>query len=686
MPELTLSPRNRRCLLLTGDADWCRRAASGLVADPALQPAVWLEAGGRRLLGTETGALVVDAHAGFDPDAFGLACGTLRGGGLLVLLTPPLAHWPAFDDPQRRRLAVALQEASAVPSRFLARAARVLQTDPDVFRVQQGEALPVVVPAARSPRPPGWRSPDQQRAVEALLRVASGHRRRPLVLIADRGRGKSAAFGMAAAGLLRAGHRRVLVTAPRIDAVDALFEHAARELGVPRGGRGHLHWQDADIRFVAPDALLHDDHPADLLLVDEAAAIPAPLLAGLLRRYPRIAFATTVHGYEGTGRGFAVRFSQVLDRDTRGWKALRLETPIRWAAGDPLERLVSRLLLLDAGAADDAVLRDATPQTCTPGVLDRDRLVGDEATLRELFGLLVLAHYRTRPFDLRHMLDGINLDILVLRHRGHVAATALVAREGGFDAATADAIAAGERRPHGHLLPELLAAHLGPPDAARLRCARIVRIAVHPAVQGRGLGAQLLAFIVARAGGQGLDFIGSSFGATRGLLRFWRRGGFEPVRLGIRRGAASGEHSLVVLRGLSAPGEALADQLRSRFGRQFPAQLGDALRDVEPALVADLLHGIPAPGGLDEADRRDLRAYAHGRRRCEDCLAPLADLALAALAAGRVTEERDRVLLVARLLQKRSWREVAQRLGVPGRRQADAALRQVIAALLPRSP
>jgi tRNA(Met) cytidine acetyltransferase len=59
--------------------------------------------------------------------------------------------------------------------------------------------------------------------------------------------------------------------------------------------------------------------------------------------------------------------------------------------------------------------------------LDRDALVADETQLREFFGLLVHAHYRTTPGDLHRLLDAPNLRLHALRHRGQVVAACLLA-------------------------------------------------------------------------------------------------------------------------------------------------------------------------------------------------------------------------------------------------------------------
>ncbi len=650
------------------------------------------KAEGRGLLGQEVDALVFDAHEGFDPDAFGALAGSLRGGGLLLLLTPPLAQWPRLPDPACARIAPWPHRADDVGGRFLARLVRVIREHqgPALLVIEEGhepEIVPGELPLSQPlpvPADAACRTLDQQQAVEAVMRVVQGHRRRPAVLISDRGRGKSAAFGIAAARLLEAGTRRILVTGPRLAAVEALFEQAARLLLGARVARGRIRWEGGVLEFLAPDELLRQPQQADLLLVDEAAAIPAPLLEALLERHARIAFATTVHGYEGTGRGFALRFRQVLDRLTPGWRELRLETPVRWAPGDPLEAFVSRALLLDAEVPD---LPAASVTEAEVERVDAGRLAGDEALLGQIFGLLVTAHYRTRPFDLRQMLDAPGWSVWVQRCGEQVVGTALVAEEGGFGAATAEAVWRGETRPHGHLLPESLAAHVGLREAPRLRGARIIRIAVHPALQRRGLGRRLLQTLVEAAAAGGGDYIGASFGITPGLLAFWRQAGFLPVRVSFRRGAASGTHSAMLLRGVGPAGQHLVTAARQRFAVHFPAQLADPLKGLEPGLAVRLLEGVPvAAPVLDTRARDDLEAFAHGRRLYEAVMGSLRPFVLHALAGGGEGLAPGMAeLLMARVVQQRPWAELASLLGISGRAEGVQCLRSAVRLLAARN-
>ncbi|HFE32144.1 MAG TPA: tRNA cytosine(34) acetyltransferase TmcA, partial [Gammaproteobacteria bacterium] len=151
-----------------------------------------------------------------------------------------------------------------------------------------------------------------------------------------------------------------------------------------------------------------------------------------------------------------------------------------------------------------------------------------------------------------------------------------------------------------------------------------------------------------------------------------------------------GTHSVMLLRPLSGRGGALFDAARARFLADFALQLADPLHELEPLLAARLLrrqHGeaVP-PARLIADDRQALQAFADAARSFEDCLGPLYRQALQGLSdPACALDAGERQLLVAKLLQKRSWRELAALLAVPGRaavlvrlRQAAGGLRQML--------
>lgn len=702
--------RHRGVLVLSGDAQWCRdqlmrllpwldaRQTTWVGSAPSSVSGCYAPEQATGLIGGECEALVWDAHAGLDANGLGAAAGTLCAGGVLLLLTPPLNHWGAFDDPQHARLAVHPYTPQQVSGHFLRRLGELLARRDTLCRVEQDHPLPplpTVPPQTPAPVPvpaaDGSITADQAQAIEALHRVVHGHRHRPLVLIADRGRGKSVALGLAAAGLLCEAPRRIVVTAPRPGATTTLFTYAARRLGVVTTQKGRLQAPNGgELCFVAPDQLLHERPSCDLLLVDEAAAIPAPMLESMLEHYPRMAFATTVHGYEGTGRGFELRFQRLLTARCPQWRELRLQEPVRWAEGDPLEQLIFEALLLDAEPADETSMTGAALSRLSLQHLSGELLVEDEQTLRELFGLLVLAHYRTTPNDLRNLLDGPNLEIFLLRHQNHVAAVLLLAREGGIDPTLGQQVYEGQRRLRGHLLPQSLATHAGLRSAPSLRGGRIMRIAVHPAHQREGWGRHLVAQVATWAQQSGYDYLGSSFGASPELLDFWQETGMRPVRLGLRREASSGMHAMLLMVPLSSAGEGLLQEARARLLRHLPAQLGELLQDVETVLIRRVLSTVTIAEAraallpLCPEELEECRSYALAGRDYAGCLAALQRLVWWALLCPEVFSRlgsREGALLIGKLLQRRNWHTLVTELGFCGRGEAERELREICAVL-----
>jgi len=670
--------RHRALVVICGPGDWARGEAARLLAGLP-EPKLWVGAAdcplpevpvcapndSHRYLGQDLGSLVWDSRAGMHPSGFAALTGTLVAGGVLLWLVPPLKHWPEYPDPDYGRL-----RDHRPPYRFLARIARVLAAaDPEQVHWHTPES-----PLDRSPEPPAappallaaGPTDEQQQAMAAVRKVAHGHRRRPLVIRADRGRGKSSLLGMVARELTEQG-LTIAATAPRPRSLDSFY----RWLG--EAAAGHCPYQP-------PDYLLRERPPADLLLVDEAAAIPVPLLSALLQHYPRVVFATTVHGYEGTGRGFDLRFRDELTRQTPGWHLLNLQTPIRWGENDPLEPLVNRLLLLDAEPAQ------ADPEKPDPVIrpLDRDDLLEDEPALQAIVGLLVSAHYQTSPDDVRQLLDDPDTRLWVAWQGDTPVAVLWLLLEGGLPPSLADAVWRGERRPRGHLLAQSLAAHGGDPSAACLHYGRITRIAVHPALRRRGLGQALVA--AAREGmvQRDVDVLGVSFGATPDLLPFWQRCGLGLLRLGLRRDAASGTHAAMLGQGLTSRGGRLCDYQAARFAQHWPVLLLSGLKSLESGLVWTLSAMLPAGPVPDRDDCRELDAFSAGHRDLALCLLPLQRCHGHIPRWGHRVHwsDADRSLWVQGICQGHSWDDLRHQGLVTGRKEAAARLRAMAGEVL----
>lgn len=674
--------RQRRALVLSGDAEWCRQLArEALLAAHLDSDAIWLghdhpDIDGvtfmnthqaKKLMGCECSALVYDFYAGFDPDALGIAAGVIKGGGLLILLAPPLTEWPKFKDPQYERILPAGYGPETIGGRFVHRIARILREDGQHCLVEQGFPCPRI---DKTPRDEIL-SPDQHSATEdqdstvtAICAVARAEKPYPLVIIADRGRGKSAALGFAAAELMKDEKLKIVITALRRDAVAVLFKHAGDKKG--------------NIEFIAPDELLAGNHALDLLLVDEAAAIPAQIIERLLMRYPRIVFTSTVHGYEGSGRGFVTRFFSLLDKRFNHWQLQRLSMPIRWAEGDPVECLVYKLLLLDAEPINEALIHGACADTCTISALNREELVYDEPRLHELFGLLVAAHYRTRPYDLLNLLDGPNISGQLAIDGKHIVGAVLLAEEGNIDPRLAEQIYLGERRPRGHLLPQSLAAHGGLPTAATLKYQRIMRIVVHPAVQQRGIGRWLVSAAEENAKLGGADIIGASFGATAELLDFWLSCGFCVARIGLTREHSSGAHSLMLLKGLTQSGIDMVAKAEGRMSTQFPWLLEGPLKELDQD-IASRITLMPRCYELDADDKRDLRAFSEGQRGIEVSYVALAKLEKL-LNSNAAVNSDDYRLLSEVICHYGQWSMLAQQHALSGKAALVAALRRTVAS------
>lgn len=548
----------RRLLVLSGEERWCFDHA--LKLRDAL-PGDWLwispqpdaenhcsPSALQTLLGREFRHAVFDARQGFDAAAFAALSGTLKAGSWLVLLLPVWDEWENQPDADSLRWSDC-PDPIATPH-FVQHFKRVLTANNDAILWRQNQPFSLAHFTPRTDWHPatGAPQPEQQQLLQQLLTMPPG----VAAVTAARGRGKSALAGQLISRIAGS----AIVTAPAKAATDVLAQFAGEKF-----------------RFIAPDALLASDEQADWLVVDEAAAIPAPLLHQLVSRFPRTLLTTTVQGYEGTGRGFLLKFCARFPHLHR----FELQQPIRWAQGCPLEKMVSEALVFD----DENFTH--TPQgNIVISAFEQTLWRSEPETPLKVYQLLSGAHYRTSPLDLRRMMDAPGQHFLQAAGENEIAGALCLVDEGGLSQELSQAVWAGYRRPRGNLVAQSLAAHGSNPLAATLRGRRVSRIAVHPTRQREGTGRQLIAGALQYI--HDLDYLSVSFGYTEELWRFWQRCGFVLVRMGNHREASSGCYTAMALLPMSDAGKQLAEREHYRLRRdaQALAQWNGEMLPVDP--------------------------------------------------------------------------------------------------------
>jgi len=630
----------RRLAVISGDPAWCvdraaewREALPGdwltLSAEPLFsasseEPLLHKTPGAvRTLLGREFRHAIFDARQGFHAEAFAALAGTLTAGSWLLLLVPPWEQWSQQPDTDSLRWA---DVAEPIPTpHFVHHLQQLILADDQVLLARQH--LPCRFPV--QPDWPQWhcQAPQQQQAIlNQLMTLPSG----VAVLTAARGRGKSAL-----AGMLARLNGRCLVTAPAKASTEVLATFA--------GERFH---------FMAPDALLalETSPQADWLIVDEAAAIPAPLLRALVSRYSRVLLTTTVQGYEGSGRGFILKFCAGLT-DAHYFT---LDEPLRWSRFDPLEQWLNQALLFDDASA-------AAPDSpVTPHRVERH----DFSTLEAAYRLLTSAHYRTSPLDLRRLLDAPGMTLWRAGEAPALQGALWLVEEGDLEPDLAQAVWAGTRRPRGNLVAQSLAAHAGLAEAATLRSLRISRIAVAAESRRQGTGQQLVAAAASAAAEH--DYLSVSFGYTESLWAFWHACGFTLVRIGSQREASSGCYAAMAILPCSAAGKVLARRAAAQLARDWPL--------LRQHIALDLQFDKATDDGLTAQDIHLAVGFAWAQRPLEASLPVLQRLAQASIAPAP--------LLAAAVAAPDALSELARQAGVSGRKALIAKLRQQAATAL----
>ena len=486
------------------------------------------------LLGQEFEHILFDGRNGIHLEALAIAAGTLKMGGTLCLV---LSDWENLSQqPDQDSLRWNGNQSAIATPNFIDHFKQCIERYH--FPILREESAVEFPPVFYSNEHHKNATLAQQQIIETILQADQDI----YFLTAKRGRGKSALLGMLANQI----QAPVYLTAPNKSAVHSVIE-----------------FSEGGIKFIAPDelALTLQTEPefsqSAWLLVDEAAMIPLPLLQEYSRYFQHIVFSTTIHSYEGTGRGFELKFKRKIHRT---FQHFELKQPLRWQENDPLEHFIDDLLLLN-------VEDDFQQFPFHPHLPYQIREVQKPHHIAEFYGLMTLAHYRTSPLDLRRLLDGENQRFYFAEYQQNLLGAIWALEEGNMaDDELIIQIQQGKRRPKGNLVPQALCFHENLSEACKLRSLRISRIAVQPNWQKQGIGQNLMKFME----NSEVDFLSVSFGYTHELAKFWQKCGFVLVHLGEHQEATSGCYSAIALKGISKYGLALVDTAYKQFQRNLP--------------------------------------------------------------------------------------------------------------------
>ena len=404
---------------------------------------------------------------------------------------------------------------------------------------------------------------DQAKALLTFIdAIAEKTLKSTVTLTAARGRGKSAALGVAVAAAIAHGYSNIFITSPSPENLKTLFEFLFR-------GFDSLNYLDhvdyTIIQSTNPDfnkaivrVNVHRQHrqtiqyiqpqdayvlgQAELVVIDEAAAIPLPLVRKLMGPY-LVFMASTINGYEGTGRSLSLKLIQQLREQSRGGalpnghdegdvadrasgkgfknggstynsgrtlREVTLSEPVRYAQGDAVEKWLNKLLCLDATLPRSNTNTQGCPHPseCQLLQVNRDTLFSfhpvSEKFLQQMMALYVASHYKNSPNDLQLMSDAPAHQLFVLVPPLDDSSLRLpeplcvvqVALEGQISKQSVLSSLGRGHRAGGDLIPWLVSQQFQDEEFAGLSGARVVRIATNPDYISMGYGSRALSLLV----------------------------------------------------------------------------------------------------------------------------------------------------------------------------------------------
>ncbi|ODV97411.1 hypothetical protein PACTADRAFT_49128 [Pachysolen tannophilus NRRL Y-2460] len=542
-----------------------------------------------KILGNTYGMCILQDFEALTPNLLARTIETVEGGGLVIILLKSMSslkqlYTMSMDIHSRYRTEAHNDVVARFNERFLlslssCRNCLVVDDELNVLPVSGGKNVQPLPPkdddeitpkeqelknlkeSLKSVQPGGSlvalsKTVNQAQAILTFIdAISEKNLKSTVALTAGRGRGKSAALGISIAGAIAHGYSNIFVTSPSPENLKTLFEFVFKGFDV-LGYTEHLDYDIIQstnpafnkaivrvdikrehrqtIQYISPT----DSHvlgQAELVIIDEAAAIPLPVVKKLLGPY-LIFMASTINGYEGTGRSLSLKLIQqlrdqsnaigngdnfsetaIVSRDEnkkqniepevhgRTLREVVLDEPIRYAPGDPVEKWLNKLLCLDVSLTKNskfAAKGCPHPSKCNLFFVNRDTLFSyhpvSETFLQKMMALYVASHYKNSPNDLQLMSDAPAHQLYVLlppidendNRIPDPLCVVQIALEGEISKESLRHSLSRGIRAGGDLIPWLISQQFQDDEFASLSGARIVRIATNPDYVGMGYGSR----------------------------------------------------------------------------------------------------------------------------------------------------------------------------------------------------
>ncbi|KAJ4322562.1 N-acetyltransferase 10 [Neodidymelliopsis sp. IMI 364377] len=546
-----------------------------------------------KILGNTYGMCILQDFEALTPNLLARTIETVEGGGLVILLLKGMnslkqLYTMSMDIHSRYRTEAHSDVVARFNERFLLSLGKcdsclVVDDELNVLPISGGKHVKQLAPPdpeleGKTPKakeleeikesladtPPVGdlvklaKTVDQAKALLTFVdAIAEKTLQSTVTLTAARGRGKSAALGVAIAAAIAHGYSNIFITSPSPENLKTLFEFVFKGFDA----LGYMEHQDynilqsthAEFNKAIVRVNVHRQHrqtiqyiqpqdanqlgQAELLVIDEAAAIPLPLVRKLMGPY-LVFMASTINGYEGTGRSLSLKLinqlreqsrgrktnntSTVVDRATgkeskdgtepsmagRSLREITLSEPIRYAQGDSVERWMNDLLCLDATLPRSKLGTQGCPHPneCQLLHVNRDTLFSynpaAEKFLQKMMALYVASHYKNTPNDLQLMSDAPAHQLFVLTAPAEdnklpePLCVIQVALEGQISRESVLSSLSRGQRAGGDLIPWIVSQQFQDENFASLSGARVVRIATNPDYVNMGYGSRALSLLV----------------------------------------------------------------------------------------------------------------------------------------------------------------------------------------------